>query len=56
MATNMEGCGITDIIKEDKSEGFNSYDRPSNITQIGFKSSIFQPVWPWNFMEDIEKQ
>ena len=29
--------------KQDKSEGFDSCDRPSNLTQIGFKSSIFQP-------------
>ena len=27
-----------------KSEGFDSCYRPSNLTQIGFKSSIFQPV------------
>ena len=29
--------------KQGKSEGFDSCDRPSNLTQIGFKSSIFQP-------------
>ena len=28
--------------KQGKSEGFDSCDRPSNLTQIGFKSSIFQ--------------
>ena len=39
-----------------KSEGFESCDRPSNLTQIGFKSSICQPVWPWNLMDDLEKQ
>ena len=38
-----------------KSEGFDSCDRPSNLTQIGFKSSIFQPVWPWNLTDDLEK-
>ena len=27
-----------------KSEGFDSCDRPSNLTQIGFKSLIFHPV------------
>ena len=37
--------------KQGKSEGFDSCDRPSNLTQIGFKSSIFQPVWPWNLMQ-----
>ena len=31
-------------------------DRPSNLTQIGFKSSIFQPVWPWNLMDDPKKK
>ena len=40
------------MIKQGKSEGFDSCDWPSNLTQIGFKSSIFQPVtlkfngWP----------
>ena len=33
-------------IKQGKSEGFDSCDRPSNLTQIGLNSSIFQPVWP----------
>ena len=41
--------------KQGKSEGFDSCDRPSNLTQIGFKSSIFQPMWPWNLMDDLEK-
>ena len=36
--------------KQGKSEGFDSCDRPNNLTQIGFKSSIFQPVWPWNLI------
>ena len=31
------------ISKQGKSEGFDSCDRPSILTQIGFKSSIFQP-------------
>ena len=44
------------VIKQGKSEGFDSNDRPSNLTQSGFKSSIFQPVWPWNLMEDPKKQ
>ena len=34
--------------------GFDSCDRPSNLTRIGFKSSIFQPVSPWNLMDDPE--
>ena len=41
--------------QQGKSEEFDSYDRPSNLTQIGFKSSIFQPVWPWNLIDDPEK-
>ena len=41
--------------KQGKSEGFDSCDRPRNLTQIGLKSSIFQPVWPWNLMDDLEK-
>ena len=37
-------CGILYYAINDtqgKSQGFNSCDRPSNLTQIGFKSSIF---------------
>ena len=41
--------------QQGKSEGFDSCDRPSNLTQIGFKSSIFQPVLPWNLMDDPKK-
>ena len=29
--------------KQGKSEGFDSCDRPSNLTETGFKSLIFQP-------------
>ena len=43
-------------VQQGKSEGFDSCDRPSNLTQIGFESSIFQPVWPWNLMDDPKKQ
>ena len=32
---------ITTKIQQGKSEGFDSCDRPTNLTQIGFKSSIF---------------
>ena len=46
---------LMDDLEQGKSEGFDSYDRPCNLTQIGFKSSIFQPVWPWNLMDDLEK-
>ena len=40
------------IFEQGKSEGFDSCHRPSNLTQIGFRSSIFQPVWPWDLMDD----
>ena len=30
----------------------NSCDWPSNLTQIGLKSSINQPMWPWNLMKN----
>ena len=36
--------------KQGKSEGH----RPSNLTETGFKSSIFQPAWPWNLMYDLK--
>ena len=32
--------------KKGKSEDFDSCDRPSNHTQIGYKSSIRLPAWP----------
>ena len=47
---------LTDGLEQDKSEEFDSCDRPNNLTQIGFKSSMNQPVWPWNLMDDLEKQ
>ena len=36
--------------KQGKSEGFDSCDRPNNLAQIWSKSSIYQPMWPWNLM------
>ena len=40
-------------LKQGKSEGFDSCDRSSNLTQIGFKSSIFSPcdleIWRMTF-------
>ena len=41
--------------KQGKYEGFDNSHRPSNLTQIRFTSSIFQPVWPWNLMDDLTK-
>ena len=41
--------------KKGKSEGFDSCDRPSNLTEIGFESLISQPVWPRNLMDDPEQ-
>ena len=34
---------LTDDFQQGKSEGFDSCDQPSNLTQIGLKSSIFHP-------------
>ena len=42
-------------LKQGKSEGFASCNWPSNFTRSGWKSSIFQPVWPWNLMDGLEK-
>ena len=39
-----------------QSEGFDSCDRPSNLIQIEFKSSIVWPIWPWNLLDDLKKQ
>ena len=47
-------CNLT--LKQGKSEGFDSCDRPSNLTQIGLKSWNNQPAWPWNLMNDLKKQ
>ena len=44
------------LSKQGKSEGFDSCDPPSNLTQNWFKSSIFLPVWPWNLMDGPKKQ
>ena len=38
---------LLDNLEQGKSEGFGSCDRPSNVTQIGLKLSIFQPMWAW---------
>ena len=40
------GVSLARVLEQGKSEGFDRCDRPSNLTQIGFKTSIFQPVWP----------
>ena len=32
------------FLKQGKSEGFDSCDQPSNLTQIGFKSLINVPM------------
>ena len=42
--------------KQGKSEGLDSCDQPNNLTQTWFKSLIFQPIWPRNVMDDLEKQ
>ena len=40
------------VSKQYKYEGFEFFNRPSNVAQIGFKSSIFRPAWRWNLMDD----
>ena len=47
---------IATKIQQGEFEGFDSCDRPSNLAQIWSKSSIFQPVWLWNVMYDLEKK
>ena len=45
------------FIKQGKSEGFESCDRPIvRNAQFGSKSVTFCPVWPWNLMDDLGKQ
>ena len=41
--------------KQGKSGGLDCCDRPNNYAQNWSKSSIFQPVWLWNLMYDLEK-
>ena len=48
-------CLFDTAHKQVKSEGFVSCDRPSNLTQFGFETSIFQPVLPQNLRDDHEK-
>ena len=42
------------VAKQGKSEGFDSCDRPSNLTQIQIQIADFSPVWPWNLMDEPE--
>ena len=51
-----ENCQFSKQTEQGKSEGLDNCDRPSNLTQIRFKSSIFQPGWPWNLTDDLQKQ
>ena len=48
--------GMYKWMKQGKSVGCDSCHLPNNLIQTGFKSSMFQPVWPWNLMDDLEKQ
>ena len=53
VCVSIKGCiHRTGKQEQGKSERFDSCYRPSNLTQIGFKLSISQPVWPWNLMDD----
>ena len=38
------GVYTVNILKQGKSEGFDSCDQPSNLTK------------PWNLMDDLDKQ
>ena len=43
--------------KQGKSEGFESCDRPIDQKRpIWVKIGDVLPVWPWNLMDDLEKQ
>ena len=39
-----------------KSIGEFKLELQSGNAQFGSKSAIFCPVWPWNMMDDLEKQ
>ena len=39
-----------------KAMGEFKLELQSGNTQFGSKSAIFCPVWPWNLMDDLEKQ
>ena len=41
--------------QQGKSDGFDSGDGPSNLIQIGIKSSIFRRAWPSNLMDHLAK-
>ena len=43
------------LLKQGKSEGFDSCNLPGNFTQIGYKLSVSHPMWPWNLMNDLNK-
>ena len=53
---------VQSIMRTSKSEGFDSCDGPSNLTQIGFKSSIFHQAlcifsnpwvnWNWSYCSE----
>ena len=47
-------CACMNYLKQGKSEGFDSCDRPSNLKLDSNRQ--FFPVWPWNLMDDLEKQ
>ena len=40
--------------QQGKSEGFDSCDRPSIVTSNWIQIVDFWPMWPGNFMEDLE--
>ena len=52
----LNSMAFVDHIQQGKSEGFDSCDRPSNLTQIEVKLSIFQPVSPSGFPQKSQKK
>ena len=44
---DMSYIKLVPLPKEKQSTGFR---------QIGAKSALFRPVWPWNLTDDLEKE
>ena len=45
----LSGANELIMLQQGKSEGFVSCNQPSNLTQTGFKLSIFPHRWTWKF-------
>ena len=40
---------------DENKENLRDLIASTGLTEIWFKSLIFQPVWPWNLVHDLEK-